>query len=82
MDELKSRLINRGISLILKPSARKFLINNGYSEQYGARPLRRVIQEEIEHRLASGILAGKFTKGSVLEVSTQKGDIKIHAKSE
>jgi len=81
-DELKSRLINRGISLILKPSARKFLINNGYSEQYGARPLRRVIQEEIEHRLASGILAGKFTKGSVLEVSTQKGDIKIHAKSE
>lgn len=81
-DELKGRLINKGIGLILKPSARKFLVNHGYSEKYGARPLRRVIQDEIEHRLATGILAGEYTKGSVLEVLAQKGEIKIRAKSE
>ncbi len=81
-NELKSRLARKRITLILKPSAKKILINKGYSEKYGARPLRRVIQDEIEHRLASGILSGKFTKGSVLEIGAKKGEIQINVKSE
>lgn len=81
-NELKSRLARKRITLILKPSAKKILINKGYSEKYGARPLRRVIQDEIEHRLASGILSGKFIKGSVLEIGAKKGEIQINVKSE
>jgi ATP-dependent Clp protease ATP-binding subunit ClpC len=58
------------------------LINKGYDEKFGARPLRRAIQDELEHQIADGILSGEFEKGSVLEVGTEKGKIIVNVKHE
>lgn len=75
--ELQDRLIRKGIHMVVKPSAKRLLVAKGYSEVYGARPLRRVIQDELEHRIAEGILAGEFEQGSVVEVSAYKAEIRV-----
>lgn len=77
IDELQERLIRKGIHLVVSPSAKRYLIDKGYSEKYGARPLRRAIQDELEHSLADGILSGEYEKGSVLTVGMQRGVMKI-----
>lgn len=77
VNELQNRLIRKGIHLVIKPSAKRYLIDKGYDEKFGARPLRRAIQDELEHKLADGILADEYEKGSVLTVATAKGGLKI-----
>ncbi len=80
--ELGERLVRKGIQLVVKPTAKRFLIEKGYSEKFGARPLRRAIQDELEHQIADGILSGEYEKGSVLEISARKGTIVIDAQHE
>ncbi|RYX78773.1 ATP-dependent Clp protease ATP-binding subunit [bacterium] len=82
VDELQSRVIRKGIHLAIKPAAKRLLINKGYDEKYGARPLRRAIQDELEHKLADGILAGEYEKGSVLTISAAKGEITVNVTHE
>jgi len=82
IEELQQRLVQKGIHLVIKPSAKKLLISKGYSEKFGARPLRRAIQDELEHRVADGILSGIYEKGSVLTVGTHSGDLQINVESE
>lgn len=77
IDELQERLIRKGIHLVVRPSAKRHLIIKGYDEKYGARPLRRAIQDELEHAIADGILSGEYEKGSVLTVTTAKGAIAL-----
>ncbi len=80
--ELKNRLVRKGVSLVIKPSAKKLLIKKGYDEKMGARPLRRALQDELEHRIADGLLAGEYEKGAILEVSARRGEITIDVKNE
>lgn len=82
IDELQQRLIRKGIHVTIKAAAKRLLINKGYDEKFGARPLRRAIQDELEHQIADGILSGEFEKGSVLEVGTEKGRIIVNVKHE
>lgn len=82
IEELQDRLIHKGIHLVVKPAAKKFLIAKGYDEKFGARPLRRAIQDELEHVIADGILSGAYEKGSVLEATAQKGAIIVTVKHE
>jgi ATP-dependent Clp protease ATP-binding subunit ClpC len=82
INELQDRLIRKGIHLVIRPAAKKLLIDKGYDEKFGARPLRRAIQDELEHIIADGLLSGEYEKGNVLEVGVQKGGIVIHVKQE
>lgn len=82
INELQQRLIPKGIHLVIKPTAKKLLIKKGYSEKFGARPLRRVIQDELEHRIADGILSGSYEKGSVLTIGTSNEEINISVTTE
>jgi ATP-dependent Clp protease ATP-binding subunit ClpC len=82
IEELQQRLIRKGIHVTIKASAKRFLIEKGYDEKFGARPLRRAIQDELEHQIADGILSGEYEKGSVLEISTGKGKIVINVRHE
>jgi ATP-dependent Clp protease ATP-binding subunit ClpC len=82
IDELQQRLIQKGIHLAIKLSAKRLIIKKGYSEKFGARPLRRAIQDEIEHQIADGILAGRFEKGSVLTISAKSGEVKVDVATE
>ena len=82
IDELQKRLVSKGIHLVIKPSAKKFIIKKGYSEKFGARPLRRTIQDELEHQIADGILSSNYERGSVLIVTIKSGEIQINVATE
>ncbi len=82
IDELQERLIRKGIHLVIKPAAKRLLIDKGHDEKFGARPLRRAIQDDLEHQIADGILSGEYEKGSVLEVGARKGGITINVRHE
>ncbi len=65
---LRARLAERKLDLQLSPHAVEALADEGYDPQYGARPLKRVIQQRLENPLASKILAGEFPPESVIHV--------------
>ena len=80
---LNKRLEEHRISVVLDKSARDWIAENGYDPVYGARPLRRFIQKEIETPLAKEIVAGKVEDGQTVKFSKPKtgGDgLKISAK--
>jgi ATP-dependent Clp protease ATP-binding subunit ClpB len=68
---LEKRLEDRKLSLKLADSALDFLVNAGYDPVYGARPLKRTIQKELETVLAKGILRGDFLSGTTVFVEAQ-----------
>ncbi|MDQ3809802.1 MAG: ATP-dependent Clp protease ATP-binding subunit, partial [Chloroflexota bacterium] len=68
LGELRQRLAERELSLELTEAARAWLVRNGYDEAYGARPLRRLIQKEVENALARRVLAGEFAAGGRVTV--------------
>ncbi|HVR93187.1 MAG TPA: ATP-dependent chaperone ClpB, partial [Casimicrobiaceae bacterium] len=70
---LQSRLAKMDISLELTPDALAAIANVGYDPVYGARPLKRAIQQEIENPLAKEILAGKFVAGDTVHVAQKQG---------
>ncbi|MDQ3877112.1 MAG: ATP-dependent chaperone ClpB, partial [Actinomycetota bacterium] len=63
LDVLRQRLADRNISLDLTEDARRYLAERGYDPAYGARPLKRLIQREIENELALKLLDGTFADG-------------------
>lgn len=77
VDDLKQRLVRQAVSLVVTPAAKRQLIDKGYSLAYGARPLRRTIEDELEHPIAVGILNNEYQKGDILEVHADKGGITI-----
>ncbi len=68
---LAKRLLVHNISLVLDKSARKYLAAKGYDSEYGARPLKRVVQREIENVLASKILRGEVVDGQEVVVKAK-----------
>ncbi|NTW62479.1 ATP-dependent Clp protease ATP-binding subunit, partial [Candidatus Saccharibacteria bacterium] len=82
VNELQQRLVPKGIHLTINNSAKKLLTSLGYSEKFGARPLRRVIQDELEHRIAEGVLSGSYEKGSVLKIGIKGDEIDINVSKE
>ncbi|HWE96781.1 MAG TPA: ATP-dependent chaperone ClpB [Tepidisphaeraceae bacterium] len=68
LDSLRKRLAARGLHLELAEAAKNLLAEEGYDPAYGARPLRRLIQQKIENPLATHILAGDFGEGNTVRV--------------
>ena len=66
--QLRKRLALRGLHIELSDDAKKLLAEEGYDPSYGARPLKRVIQQRIENPLASRILQGHFAEGDTINV--------------
>jgi len=68
IDRLERRLVERRLQLAVTPNARAWLAERGYDPIYGARPLRRLMQREIDDRLARAILAGDIRDGDTVRV--------------
>jgi ATP-dependent Clp protease ATP-binding subunit ClpB len=68
VDRLERRLSERRLDLAVTPDARTWLAERGYDLAYGARPLRRLMQREIDDQLARAILSGAITDGEVVRV--------------
>jgi ATP-dependent Clp protease ATP-binding subunit ClpC len=74
LKKVSERLIEHAISLDLTEDARTWLAKEGYDPEYGARPLRRLIQNEVEDRLSDGILSGDFPMASIVRVDVGEDD--------
>jgi len=73
LDRLRARLAERRLSLVVTPEAQEWLAKTGYDPDYGARPLRRVLQRSIEDPLALSLLEGRYLEGSTVTVE-REGD--------
>ncbi|WP_321339884.1 ATP-dependent Clp protease ATP-binding subunit ClpA [Breoghania sp.] len=69
--QLEAQLADRGVTFELTDEAVKWLADHGYDQQMGARPLARVIQENIKRPLADEVLFGKLKKGGTVKVSVE-----------
>jgi ATP-dependent Clp protease ATP-binding subunit ClpB len=70
---LRSRLHERGITLEITDAAKQQLADEGYDPAYGARPLKRVIQQRLENALANKILAGELGDGDAVRIDAAGG---------
>jgi ATP-dependent Clp protease ATP-binding subunit ClpB len=82
INRLRPRLEERHITLRLTDAAKNLLAEMGYDPQFGARPLRRVIQHEIENRIARGILEGTIHEGDTVEFDVKDGKLVMVAVKE
>jgi ATP-dependent Clp protease ATP-binding subunit ClpB len=75
--KLEQRLLERRIQLKMAEKAKEWLAKEGFDPAYGARPLKRVIQKEIQDKLALKILEGKFKEGDTItvDVEDKKGEL-------
>ena len=77
VEELRGRLRERDIGLELTEPARGFIARAGFDPVYGARPLKRYLQHEVETRIGRAIVAGEIPDGSVAKLSTADGQLVV-----
>jgi ATP-dependent Clp protease ATP-binding subunit ClpB len=77
LKRLRSRLSARNISLELNNDAQSWLATEGYDPVYGARPLKRVIQKQLENQLAAMILEGKIADGKTVKVTLKNSVLEL-----
>ena len=75
--DLNNRLLRKGLNLKVRKSAKDFIIEKGYDAKNGARPLRRAIEDLLEHKLAEEILEKNPPKGTQFVASAKNGEIII-----
>ena len=75
--QLEAQLIDRNVTIELTKPAAEWLADKGYDDKMGARPLGRVIQEEIKKPLAEELLFGKLAKGGIVKVGVKDGKIDL-----
>jgi ATP-dependent Clp protease ATP-binding subunit ClpB len=78
--ELQARLADRKVALDLTGAARELIAREGFDPVYGARPLRRFIQREVETRIARALLAGEAREGARVAVDVRDGRLDIQVK--
>ena len=76
--KVSQQLMEKGIKLEITDAARDFLGEKGYDEAFGARPLRRVIQDMVEDKLSDSLLRGKFRAGDTAVVDLEGEEIVVH----
>jgi ATP-dependent Clp protease ATP-binding subunit ClpB len=77
INRLRPRLDDRHITLHLSDAAKDLLANTGYDPQFGARPLKRLIQKEVENRVARAILDGTIRDGNTALIDVQDGKLML-----
>jgi len=82
INRLRPRLAERHITLHLSDAAKELLAEEGYDPQFGARPLKRVIQKEVENRLAHALLSGQIRDGDTVEIDAKDGKIVLETANE
>lgn len=75
LSDVRERLRYQDIDIKVSEEAKAFILEKGYNPRYGARPLRRKIQQLIEDRMADMLLEGKIKKGSLVSIDEDKGEM-------
>jgi ATP-dependent Clp protease ATP-binding subunit ClpC len=79
LKDVQARVLEHGLVLQVTDSAREFLATKGFDPKMGARPLRRLIQNEVEDRLSEELLSDRFKAGDIVEVDVDKdGNVQVY----
>ncbi|MQY76212.1 MAG: hypothetical protein GH155_01110 [Spirochaeta sp.] len=78
--EVQERLLEQNISLEIRKEVKQYLVEKGYDEKFGARPLRRILQKEVEDPLSVQMLKGRFQQGSSIVVDFKEKNIVFRSK--
>lgn len=78
--KLQKRMVDNGFTLDVSDAAKKQLAEEGYDPVYGARPLKRTIQQRLQNELANAILGGEYAEGAHIVVDVQNGDFTFGVK--
>jgi len=78
LNRIRKQLKEQSLTLEVSPEAMELLGTKGYDPDFGARPLRRVIQNTIEDELADRLLRGELKGGGAVVVTSEGGEIKVH----
>lgn len=81
ISDINERLIEKGLSIVIGKKVKEFLVDKGYDPHFGARPLRRVIEDNIEDSLSEELLRGKFGYGSKIKVEVEGEKLVFAAKA-
>ena len=73
MKDLQDKLAEDNVQLSFTKAFEDDMVENGYDPEYGARPVKRLIQRELVNQLSRSILEGQITRDSVIEVDVQDG---------
>jgi ATP-dependent Clp protease ATP-binding subunit ClpB len=76
-EDLRRRLAERRIEIVLTPQARAHVARQGFDPVYGARPLKRFLQRQLETRIARALIAGEAAEGSVVEVEIEGEELAV-----
>jgi ATP-dependent Clp protease ATP-binding subunit ClpC len=82
LSQVVKSLAEKNMKLEVTREAKEFLGEKGYDPTYGARPLRRVIQDEVEDKLSEALLRGDFSAGATVKVGFDDGKITIQTVTE
>jgi len=75
--DLRRRLAERGVRLELDPAARTLVAREGFDPVYGARPLKRFLQRQLESRIGRALLAGEAAEGATVHVAVRDGELAV-----
>ena len=78
--ELQGRLADRHITVELTDAAKEFVVEAGFDPMYGARPLKRYVQRQVETKLARELIAGTITDNSHVVVDVENNELVVHVK--
>jgi ATP-dependent Clp protease ATP-binding subunit ClpB len=81
-DELRSRLADRRITIVLTDDARRLMAKAGFDPVYGARPLRRFIEHEVETRIGRALLSGEVGDGAEIRIAVRDGELAVTHQNE
>jgi ATP-dependent Clp protease ATP-binding subunit ClpB len=76
-DDLRKRLADRGVSLVLSEPARERVAREGFDPVYGARPLRRYLQHQLETKIGRALVAGQVEDGATVEVGVDEAGLVV-----
>ena len=80
LEHIANRLKARKLGITVSDAAKKLFVKEGYQPQFGARPLKRTIQNMLQNQLAKHLLAGEFPEGSTIEVDAKDGQLTFDRK--
>jgi len=77
-----NRLAEQGVKIKMTAAAMDVVAKAGFDPEYGARPIRRALQTQVEDRLSEALLAGEITTDTPVTIGATKGEITINSKKE
>ena len=81
LKQVAKRLAEQNIKMEIDDSVKELIAKKGIDQSFGARPLRRSIQNLVEDKIAEAILDGKIKSGSVALISAKDGEVEIKTKN-